>query len=82
MNEFAILDFTVRDGALCGVGQSGYDQGNTAAKLAMRILGGTSPADIPIQSPQKGIALINASRAGQLDINIPEQTLKEVDIVR
>ena len=79
--EFAFSDFTVRDGALCGVVMSGYVQGKTAAKMALTILAGASPANIPIQCPQEGTPMINKRRAEELNIRIPEDVLKEVEIV-
>jgi len=79
--EFTFFDFTVRDGALCGVIVSGYVQGKAAAKMALTILAGASPANIPIQCPQEGIPMINERRAEELNIKIPEDVLKEVEIV-
>ena len=80
--EFAILDFTVRHGALCGVAQSGYDQGKTAAELAIKILNGISPSDIPIKSPRKGMSIVNQSRAEKLHITVPRQLREEAEIVK
>jgi len=79
--EFAFSDFTVREGALCGVVISGYVQGKTAAKVALTILAGANPANIPIRVPQEGIPMINKRRAEELNIRIPEDVLKEVEIV-
>ncbi len=78
---FAFVDFTVRDGALCGVVLSAYVQGEAAAKMALTILAGANPANIPIQAPQEGIPMINKRRAEELNIRIPEDVLKEVEIV-
>jgi len=79
--EFTFLDFTVRDGALCGVVMSGYVQGKTAAKMALTILAGASPANIPIRAPQEGIPMVNKRRAEELNIRIPQDVLKEVEVV-
>jgi len=38
--DFTFSDFTVQDGVLCGVTVSGYEQGMTAAEIAIRILNG------------------------------------------
>ena len=78
---FAFVDFTVRDGALCGVVLSGYVQGETAAKMALTILAGASPANIPIQCPQEGTPMINKRRAEGFNIRIPQDVLEEVEIV-
>lgn len=79
--EFAIFDFTVRGGALCGVVMSGYVQGETAAKVALTILAGANPANIPIRVPQEGIPMVNKRRAEELNIRIPQDVREEVEIV-
>ena len=79
--EFATSDFTVRGGALCGVVMSGYVQGETAAKMALIILAGANPANVPIRVPQEGIPMINKTRAEELNIRIPQDVLEEVEIV-
>lgn len=78
---FAFSDFTVRDGVLCGVTVSGYEQGMTAAEIAIRILNGETPADISIQCPEKGTPMINEIRAEELNIEIPADVLEEVEIL-
>jgi len=79
--EFALFDFAVKGGALCGVLLSGYEQGKAAAEIAIKILDGKKPADIPIECPEKGNSIINETRANELNINIPEDIIKEVEIV-
>jgi len=79
---FSYFDFTVRDGVLCGVAASGYEQGKAAAEIAIRILNGEKPAGIPIQCPQdEGTKLINETRAIELNIVIPQDLLEEVEIL-
>jgi len=79
--DFAFSDFTVRDGVLCGVTVSGYEQGMAAAEIAIRILNGQKPADIPIECPEKGTPMINEIRAEELNIEIPADVLEEVEIL-
>ena len=79
--EFTFFDFSLRDGALCGVTLSGYEQGKAAAEMATKILDGGKPADIPITSPEKGNSIVNERRAKELNIVIPEDLLDEVEIV-
>jgi ABC-type uncharacterized transport system substrate-binding protein len=78
---FAFSDFTVRDGVLCGVTVSGYEQGMTAAEIAIRILNGETPADITIKCPEEGTPMINEIRAEELNIEIPADVLEEVEIL-
>jgi len=79
--DFTFSDFTVRDGVLCGVTMSGYEQGKAAAQIAIKILNGEKPADIPIECPGKGTPMVNEIRAKQLNIDIPTDVLKEVEIL-
>ena len=80
--EIAPLDFTVEGGALCGVALSAYEQGTTAAEIAIRILAGESPADIPLAIPQATRAMVNAARAAGLGIEIPEETLSAIELIQ
>ena len=79
--DFTFSDSAVRDGVLCGVTLSGYEQGKAAAEIAIRVLNGEKPADIPIKSPEKGTPIVNEIRAKELNIEIPEEVLKEVEIL-
>ena len=79
--EFALFDFTVKGGALCGVTLSGYEQGRAAAEIALIILAGASPANISIKHSEKGIPMINRTRARELKINISKDLLQKVEIV-
>ena len=78
--EFAFLDFIVEGGALCGVTPSGYEQGRAAAEIAVNILDGMEPSQIPIESPRTGVSMINLRRLIQMGITIP-QDLEQVRIV-
>ena len=80
--EFATLDFTVEGGALCGIALSAYEQGKTAAEIAIRILAGEKPSDIPFAIPQATRAMVNAARAAELGIEVSEDTLLGIDLIR
>jgi hypothetical protein len=80
--EFAIMDFTVKNGALCGVIETGYTQGKFAAEMVEKILDGYSPAELPVITPHKGEKLINGHRAVELGIHIPEDVKKEAKIIK
>ena len=79
--EFAPLDLVVEGGALCGVALSGYEQGATAAEIGVRILAGEKPSDIPIATPRATRSLVNASRATQLGIEIPEEIEGHIELL-
>ncbi|MFC1981070.1 ABC transporter substrate-binding protein [Chloroflexota bacterium] len=79
--ECAFSDFTVKDGALCGVTESGYEQGKAAAEIAVRILNGEEPGNIAIELTDKGEILVNETRANELNIEIPEGVLSIAEII-
>lgn len=72
--DFCALDFGVIDGALCGVFKSGSTQGAAAVAIALRILDGENPVDIPVEDPQQSSKIINRPRANHFGITIPENT--------
>ncbi|MFC1999876.1 ABC transporter substrate-binding protein [Chloroflexota bacterium] len=79
--EFALSDFTLEGGALCGVATSGYEQGRTAGEIAVKILNGEKPADIPVECPTSGDAMVNKDRARELGIAIPAGLAAEVTLL-
>jgi len=79
--DCAFSDFTVRDGVLCGVTVSGYEQGKAAAEIAIRILNGEKPIDIGIECPEQGTPMVNETRAKELSIEIPANVLEEVEVL-
>jgi len=74
-------DFTVKDGVLCGVTESGYEQGKAAANIAIRILNGETPENIPIEPTEKGMKMVNETRAKELNIEIPADVRNEAEII-
>jgi putative ABC transport system substrate-binding protein len=75
----AYLDILAEEGFLCGVVVDMVQQGVNAGIMAGRILGGERPADIPIVDPVANRIMINLARAGQLNIDIPFDVLKNAD---
>lgn len=70
-------DYTVADGALCGVILTGFEQGSMAADMTLRILAGERPGDIPPATASKGLIMINLVVAGKLGIEIPALLAQE-----
>jgi len=79
--EFCPLDFAVEGGALCGVALSAYEQGNIAAEIAVRILEGEKPADVPVAIPEATRSMVNAGRAAALGVVMDEGTLEGIELV-
>lgn len=75
----AYLDILAEEGFLCGVVVDMVQQGVNAGIMAGRILSGEHPADIPIVDPVANRIMINLARAGQLNIDIPFEVLKNAD---
>jgi len=75
--SLGFFDYTVADGALCGVIQTGFEHGTLAAGMALRILGGTLPADIPIVDKTQGLIMLNLKTAKKLRMNIPDALIGE-----
>lgn len=76
-----LLDFAIRDGALCGVVESAFEHGFEAGEIALRILAGERPSEIPIRTARKGISMVNMKAARALGIVIPKEVLGSVDVV-
>lgn len=75
--SLGFFDYTVADGALCGVIQTGFEHGSLAAAMALRILGGERAGDIPVTGSTRGLLMLNMATAGKLGIEIPHLLLQE-----
>jgi putative ABC transport system substrate-binding protein len=68
-------------GALASYGINTYQIGRQAARLADKILNGTRPAEIPIETPRKLELLVNLRVAKEIGLPISNQLLREADVV-
>ncbi|MRR18234.1 MAG: hypothetical protein EG826_17470 [Deltaproteobacteria bacterium] len=57
------------------------EQGELAAGMAIKILSGTSPKDIPVVSNKKGQMYVNLAIAKKLGIQFPLETLKAAKVI-
>ena len=71
----------VERGALASYGINTFQIGRQAARLADKILNGTRPADIPIETPRKLELAINLKVAKQIGLTIPYEVLREADVI-
>jgi putative ABC transport system substrate-binding protein len=81
----SICGYRVPDDKLCLVwyGPDIMDLFRRAGTYVARILGGTSPADLPVEQPTKFTLIINARTASTLGIVVPQSLLTTADdIVR
>ena len=58
-----------------------YEQGEYAARTAIRILDGESPRDIPLVTNQRGKVLLNSELARALGLSIPSELLANADLL-
>ncbi|MCP4149371.1 MAG: hypothetical protein GY757_16610 [bacterium] len=65
-----VLDFAIEDGCLLGCVESGYEQGEMAAKMVIKILDGKMVRDMPIVTADKGLIVVNVKTAKKLDIDL------------
>lgn len=57
---------------LCGILESGYEQGYLAGKMALQIIvQGTSAGELPVQINSRGIVFLNLRTAARLGVRIP-----------
>ena len=71
----------VADGALASYGISYYGAGRASAKYVQRILAGTKPKDLPVETVDKVELVINLKTAKQIGLTIPANVLARADKV-
>lgn len=77
---FAVFDQNmVQSGGLVGYGPDYTVVGAQAADIVKRILNGASPANLPIESPDKLILALNLKTAKELGLTVPSVFLSQVD---
>lgn len=69
----------VEKGALIAYGGDMRPMGAQAAKLVAKILKGTNPAAIPVETPERNILAINLTTAKTLGIKVPREVLDKTD---
>jgi putative ABC transport system substrate-binding protein len=71
----------VAQGALVGYGVSYYEVGRLSAKYVQRILAGSSPKDLPVESLSRLELAVNLKTARELGITIPQSVVFRADKV-
>jgi ABC-type uncharacterized transport system substrate-binding protein len=80
--SIALIGFDINDGALCGVVESGAQQGAEAGQLALRVLNGEIADSIPIVEPLRGQTQLNLQAAQDLGIRIPQDFIDSTSVVK
>lgn len=71
----------VRDGGLMSYGPKQSDIGERAAELAVRILQGSRPADLPLELPTRFEFVVNLKTAQKLGLTLPSTLIARADEV-
>jgi putative ABC transport system substrate-binding protein len=71
----------VENGALAAFGLDYYQLGRQTGAIALRIIAGKSPADIPIEGQSEYKLVINGAVAAGFGLQIPEDLLNEATII-
>lgn len=75
------FEFSIEDGMLCGVAESGQEHGFEAGTMALALLNGTDIRKLPVKLAQKGISMVNLGTAKKLGITVPQDVIASVDKV-
>ncbi len=67
---------SVAQGALASSGYAHFDTGYAAGKLAVQVLKGANPGDLPVAKPNNLNTYINLKTAEDLNITIPKDVIK------
>ncbi|HWR04099.1 MAG TPA: ABC transporter substrate binding protein [Humidesulfovibrio sp.] len=75
-------DYAVGDGLLCGVLESGREQGLLAGSMARQVLEKKIAAgSLPVRTNQKGIVFVNLKTAERLGLSIPYEIINAAGVV-
>lgn len=76
------VDYAQSNGLLCGVLASGEEQGLLAGRMALQALGtGKRAGDLPVQTNQRGVVMVNLKAAQKLGISVPYEIIESAGIV-
>ncbi len=78
---FTFSDDWVRYGYLMAAGFDFTATGRQLGRMAVRVLRGSDPADLPIERPAAVHLVVNLARARQLDIELPVEILEAAEKV-
>jgi len=78
---FASVSSQAEQGAVLEVSRDYYDAGLETGELAVRIMRGENPADIPFSNVKMTRLWVNLGRARQLGLNIPDAIVRRADKV-
>lgn len=74
-------DFLVHEGGLMSYGPDVTEMFDRAAELALRILKGANPAELPLETPSRFVLAINLQTAKRIGLALPPSLLARADDV-
>lgn len=75
-------DIAKEHGMLCGILESGHEQGRLAGEMARRILDtGTAAGSIPVRINVEGVVMVNLKAAERLGVRIPYPIIEAAGVV-
>lgn len=78
---FASENNSVEQGAIATLGIDYYQLGKQTGSMAARILNGSNPAEMPVESSKELKLYINKKSAAEIDLDIPENILEAADTI-
>jgi putative ABC transport system substrate-binding protein len=78
---FASENNSVKQGAIATLGIDYYQLGRQTGSMAVRILNGADPAEMPVESSKELKIYLNKKSAAEIDLEIPEKLLESADTV-
>jgi len=76
------VDYALEHGQLCGVLESGREQGALAGSMARQVLGrGVTAGSLPVRVNQKGVVVVNLKTAERMGIAIPYAIIEAAGVV-
>lgn len=77
-----LLDYSKEHGQLCGVLESGQEQGFLAGTMAREVLSrGVSAGSLPVRVNRRGVVLINLKTAQRLKIAVPYHLIESAGVL-
>ncbi|AGB40829.1 ABC-type uncharacterized transport system, periplasmic component [Halobacteroides halobius DSM 5150] len=68
---------SVKAGALATLGINYYKLGRQTGQMAVKILEGTKPSQIPVERIKEANLMVNLKAAKKMDINLPDKLIKQ-----
>jgi putative ABC transport system substrate-binding protein len=78
---FSIAPEEINRGALATVGWDYLQEGYAAGRLAVRVMKGESPSDIPLQLPDRKVLSVSLKAAQDYGVTVPDAVVAQADEV-